>query len=92
MASAHIELTGTETRLAGQFRNWVDRLQGVVEDAAKHKAVMDQAAAGPDWPGLRAAYGFASDADAEAAYNLLGSVNTTLAGDAFIAQLLSRMG
>ena len=27
-----------------------------------------------------------------AAYNLLGSVNTTLAGDAFVAQLLSRLG
>lgn len=92
MASAHIELTGTETRLAGQFRSFVDRLQALVEDASKHKAVMDQAALGADWPGLRAAYGFASDADAEAAYNLLGSVNTTLAGDAFIAQLLSRLG
>lgn len=92
MASAHIELTGTETRLAGQYRNWIDRLQAVVEDAAKHKAVMDQAAAGSDWPGLRAAYGFSSDADAEAAYNLLGSVNTTLSTDAFVAQLLSRLG
>lgn len=92
MASAHIELTGTETRLAGQFRNFVDRLQDVVQDAAQHKAVMDQAASGADWAGLRAAYGFASDANAEAAYNLLGSVNATLAGDAFIAQLLSRMG
>lgn len=92
MASAHIELTGTETRLAGQFRNFVDRLQAVVEDAAKHKSVMDQAAAGSDWPGLRAAYGFGSDADAEAAYNLLGSVNTTLSTDTFLAQLLSRLG
>lgn len=92
MASAHIELTGTETRLAGQLRGWVDRLQQVVEDAEKHKAVMDQAASGADWPGLRAAYGFASDPDAEAAYNLLGSVNTTPSTDAFIAQLLSRLG
>ena len=92
MASAHIELTGNETRLAGQFRGFVDRLQALVEDAAKHKSVMDQAAAGADWAGLRAAYGFASDTDAEAAYNLLGSVNTTLASDAFIAQLLSRLG
>ena len=92
MASAHIELNGDETRLAGQYRSFVDRLQQLVEDAAKHKAVMDQAAAGSDWPGLRAAYGFSSDADAEAAYNLHGSVNTTLAGDAFIGQLLSRLG
>ena len=92
MASAHIELAGNETRLAGQFRSFVDRPQDVVQDAAQHKAVMDQAASGADWAGLRAAYGFASDANAEAAYNLLGSVNATLAGDAFIAQLLSRMG
>lgn len=92
MASAHIPLAGTETRLAGQFRSFVDRLQDVVQDAAQHKAVMDQAASGADWAGLRAAYGFASDANAEAAYNLLGSVNATLADDAFIAQLLSRMG
>lgn len=92
MASAHIELTGNETRLAGQFRSWIDQLRNVVEDAAKHKAVMDQAASGADWPGLRAAYGFGSDADAEAAYNMLGSVNTTLSTDAFVAQLLSRMG
>lgn len=92
MASAHIELTGNETRLAGQFRGFVDRLQDVKEDAARHKAIMDQAALGADWAGLRAAYGFASDADAEASYNLLGSVNAALASDAFLAQLLSRLG
>lgn len=92
MASAHIELAGNETRLAAQFRGFVDQLQDVVEDVERLKAVADQAAAGPDWPGMRAAFGFGSDADAEAAYNLLGSVKTTLATDSFIAQLLSRMG
>lgn len=92
MASAHIELVGNETRLAGQFRRFVDQLQDVQEQAAKLKAIADQAAAGSDWAGMRAAFGFASDADAEAAYNLLGSVKTTLVTDAFIAQLLSRIG
>lgn len=92
MASAHIELVGNETRLAGQFRSFVDRLQQVVEDATKLKSIADQAAAGPDWPGMRAAFGFSSDGDAEAAYNLLGSVKTTLSTDAFIAQMLSRIG
>lgn len=92
MASAHIELTGNETRLAGQLRQWIDQLQRVTQDCARHKAVMDQAAAGADWAGLRAAYGFGSDVDAEAAYNLVGSVNSALAGDVFLAQLLSRMG
>lgn len=92
MASAHIELVGTETRLAREFRLFVDQLQATQNAARELKAVADQAASGADWAGLRAAFGFASDADAEAAYNLLGSVNTTLTTDAFIAQMLSRIG
>lgn len=92
MASTHIELIGNETRLAAQFRSWVDRLQDVQEDAERLKAIADQAAAGSDWAGMRAAFGFGSDADAEAAYNLLGSVKNTLSTDAFIAQMLSRIG
>ena len=92
MASTHIELTGNETRLAGQFRSFVDRLQDIVQDAAQHKAVMDQAAAGADWAGLRAAYGFSSNEDAEASYNLLGSIASLLTTDPFIAQFLSRLG
>lgn len=92
MPSAHIHLTGTETRLAGEMRQFVSQLQRVVNDAARLKAIADQAASGADWPGLRAAFGFSSDDDAEAAYNLIGSVNTTLSTDAFIAQLLSRLG
>lgn len=92
MASTYISLVGNETRLAGQMRSFIDRLQDVREDAARLKAIADQAAAGGDWEGLRAAFGFTSVADAEAAYNLLGSVNTTLSTDAFITQMLSRIG
>ena len=92
MASTYISLVGNETRLAGQFRSFADRLQDVREDAARLKAIADQAAAGGDWEGLRLAFGFQTAADAEAAYNLLGSVNTALGADAFITQLLSRIG
>lgn len=92
MANNHIELTGSETRLAAQFRSFVDRLQTLKDDAASLKAISDQAAASSDWAGMRAVFGFASDADAQAAYNLLGSVNTTLSTDVFIAQMLSRLG
>lgn len=92
MASSHIELAGSETRLAAQFRSFVDRLQDVVEDSERLKDVADQAAAGSDWSGLRAAIGFHSDADAEAAYALLGSVSLALTTDAFISQMLSRLG
>ena len=92
MASTHIELTGTETRLAAQYRSFIDQLQRIVQDAARHKAVMDQAAAGGDWLGLRAAYGFSSDADAEVAYNLHTATNTKLSTDADIVQLLGKLG
>lgn len=92
MSSSHIELAGSETRLAAQFRSFVDQLRNVQEDAARLKEIADQAASGGDWPGLRAAFGFRTDAEAEASYNLLGSVHTTLSTDTFIAQLLSRLG
>lgn len=92
MSSTHIELAGSETRLAAQFRSLVDQLQNVQNLARELKATSDQCAAGQDWIGLRAAFGFASDADAEASYNLLGSVTTTLTTDTFIGQMLSRLG
>lgn len=92
MASQHIEITGNETRLAGDLRRFIDQLQGVQNQSAELKAVMDQAASGSDWVGLQATFGFDSTADAEATYNLLGSVNATLTTDAFIAQFLSRLG
>jgi hypothetical protein len=92
MPSAHIEITGTETRLAASLRSFVAQLRRTVDQAEELKTIADQAAAGEDWAGLRAAFGFSTDAQAEATYNLLGSVKTTLAGDTFIAQFLSRLG
>ena len=50
---------------------------------------------GGDWVTYAAYLGLSGEnaaADAEAVYNLLGSVNATLSGDAFIAQFLSRLG
>lgn len=92
MASTWIKLVGDEAPKAREARNFIDQLQAVQNASRKLKAVADQAAMGGDWAGLRAAFGFSSDAEAEAAYNLLGSVNTTLTTDAFIAQMLSRLG
>lgn len=92
MASTWIKLVGDEAPKAREFRSFVDQLQAVQNASRKLKSVADQAAAGTDWPGLRAAFGFSSDAEAEASYNLLGSVNTVLTTDSFIAQLLSRLG
>lgn len=90
MASAHIEVSGSATRLNGELRAFVDLLRQTCERGAKLKAIADQAALGGDWGGLSAAFGL-SEADAETVYNLLGSVNTELAG-AFISQMRARLG
>ena len=95
MASAIIPLVGTETRLAGELRQFIAQLGAVRAKAASLKAIADMAASGGDWPGMCAAFGFSgasASADAEAVYNLLGSVNATLSTDASIAQILARMG
>ena len=92
MASAIIPLVGTETRLASELRQFIHSLGQVRDKAASLKAIADMAASGADWPGFRAAFGITTDAQAEAVYNLLGGVHSTLAGDSSIGQLLSRMG
>lgn len=91
MASQYIEITGSETRLAGKLRSFIDRLRDVKEDSAHLKAILDQAAFGADYTALGLALDL-SAAEAEAVYNLLGSINAALQADGFIAQLLSRVG
>lgn len=91
MASAHIEINGTATRHNAQLRGFIDRLQQLVEDAARLKAVFDQAALGEDWEAMGNLLGV-SAGDAQTIYNLFGSAQGELAADAFVAQLLSRMG
>lgn len=90
MASAHIEIVGNETRSAGQLRRFIDSLQNIVDDVDKLKAVYDQAALGADWDGLAVLLGTTA-ANAEAIYNLIGSVQTELHGT-FTGQFLSRLG
>ncbi len=90
MASAHIEVNGTQTRHNGQLRAHIDAIQRVVDESDRLKAMMDQAAAGQDWASLATLLGVPA-ADAEALYNLIGSSNGELHGP-FTAQLLSRAG
>lgn len=88
---AHIEV-GQETRLGGQLRQHIDAVQRVVEESVRLKAVMDAAGADSNWTGLRAAFGFASDSEAQTVYNLMTDASTTLSGKASITQLLSILG
>lgn len=96
MASAHIEINGTATRLNAELRRFIDQLQEVADKVDEIKATYDQLALGSDWAALADALGF-SDADAdretnaEAIYNILGSAQTELHAT-FISQLLSRLG
>lgn len=90
MASAHIEITSTASRLGSDVRGLISDLQRVVDACDKIKAISDQVALGGDWEALAAKLG-TSVTEAESVYNLLGSVNTELHG-AFITQILSRLG
>lgn len=94
MASAHISVDTTYW-LGGQVQGLVDSLQRDIETVSRLKSVADQYALGGDYVALAAALGLTGQnapTDAEAIYNLLGSVQTELASDAFTAQFLSRLG
>lgn len=75
------------------FLRLMDRLNGVLNDLADSKANFDQIAAGSDFEALAEKLGMDSATDAEAVYNLVGSLNDALnSGNAasFFAQLRSR--
>lgn len=91
MASTHIKINGTGSRHNLQLREFVDKLQRLVDDAARLKAVFDQAAAGQDYSSLGVLLDV-TETDAEAIYNLFGSTNGELQNATFIPQLLSRLG
>lgn len=94
MASAHIEINGTGSRINREYREWLNELQSVVDNGRRLKGIFDQAALGADWAGLAGVMGFdpAEQTDeAETVYNLHGSVVTELSG-AFITQILQRLG
>lgn len=91
MASAHILITGSDSRHNRQLRQLVDDLVDARAKAKQMKAVFDQAALGGDWQALADLLAIASATDAETIYNLLGSVVTELDG-AFLTQITGRLG
>jgi hypothetical protein len=90
MASAHIEVTATASRLGADIRALITELQRCVDSCDKSKAIADQVALGSDWASLATKLG-TSQVDAESVYNLLGSVSTELHAT-FITQALARLG
>lgn len=90
MASAHIDITGTASRLSADVRNAVDLLETLQDRFSDIKAIMDQVALGADWPALAIKLGV-SEEDAEAVYNLWGSATTEI-NATFLTQLQGRLG
>lgn len=79
MASNHIELKGNESRLAGKFRNLVDRTTDLQDEIKRLKLIMDEAGATTaDWLAIKALFGFADEATAQAAYLLLAGAATKI--------------
>lgn len=90
MATAHIEITGSASRLAADVRRAIDALEGLQNTFQDIKAVMDQVALDSDWLALAAKLGV-SETEAQAIYNLWGSANTEINGT-FLSQLQARAG
>ena len=90
MASSYIDISGTATTHSGELLSFIRQLRQIGEQAAELKSRYDQMAMGGDWTAL-AGYLDLNEADAQAIYNMLGSVNTELHGT-FITQLLARAG
>ena len=91
MPSTHI-YSGTTTRLAGELNNLVATARRLRYDAPELKAIMDQIASGGDWLALATEFGYSTAADAETAYNLIGSLVVELQAAPFLNQVVSRMG
>jgi len=89
--SNHIYPT-TTTRLAGRMNSLVSQMANIRAEAEQLKRVADQIASGGNWQALADAFGYATAAEAETAYNLLGSALVDDLQGAFYSQMISRMG
>jgi len=88
--SAHITIAPGASRYSASMVQFIAQLQAVVDQVDTLKNVGDQIALGGDWDALAAKLGTTA-AEAEAVYNLLGSVRTEL-NSPLIAQFLARLG
>ena len=90
MASQHIEITGTASRLASDTRQLIDLLRTVQSLAAKVNDINQQMASGGDWIALGASLSV-SPADAEIVYNLLTAIQDDLTTSDYNA-VIDRLG
>jgi len=90
MASQHIEITATASRLSADVRRAIDDLESLQDAFANIKAIFDQVTYGGDYASLATKLGV-SEADAETIYNIWGSAETEITAT-FLTQLQARLG
>jgi hypothetical protein len=82
----------TMTRLAARQQRLIENMANNRAEAEQLKRIYDQIAAGGNWQALAAEIGYDLPADAETAYNLIGSCLVDDLQGAFYSQVISRMG
>jgi len=90
MASQHIEITGTASRLSAEVRAFIDGARAQQERGQKIKDIFDQVAFGGEFADLATKLG-TNATDAETAYNLVTNVIDDLTSSDYNA-LIDRLG
>lgn len=90
MASTHIEIVSTASRLSADVRVFVDMARTLAEFGDKVKSIADQVSSGGDWDALATKLG-TNAADAEMVYNLLTNIQGDLATADYNA-VIDRLG
>lgn len=91
MASQHIEVPSTASRLSADVRRAVDAARVLQDLVVKSKDIMDQVASGDDWPALATKLGVTA-AEAEAVYNLVAAVMDEVSTSVDYNALIDRLG
>lgn len=77
MASTHVNIESTASRLSAQVRNLVDEARRTYEDADKVKNICDEVQTGGDWAALAEKLG-TTTASAQVVYTLLTAFLTAV--------------
>lgn len=90
MANAHIDVTGTASRLSAKMRRTVDALLDVQSDFEEINDVMIQVAYEADYEALGTYLGIGAT-EAQEIYNLWASANAEIRGT-FLTAVRARLG
>lgn len=95
MASQHLEITSTASRLSADFRSLIDQARALQAQATRVKDISDQVAFGGDFAALAVKLGFSGEtaaADAETVYNLLTTFASAINAASQVNNFVDRLG